>query len=73
MCDCGALFTQIPETITEDDNSPPVQRDELKHEDDLKKVSVIDADSRGMTVCWVLFPIRKEVWCCERLAALGPC
>lgn len=36
-------------------------------------VTVIDADSRRMTVRWVLFPFRKEVWCCERLAAWACC
>lgn len=71
MCACD--FTRISENVTDDGNSPPVQQDELKHEDDLKKVNVIDADSRRRTVCWVLFPIRKEVWCCERLATLGRC
>lgn len=33
-----------------------------------KKVTAIDADRRRMTVCWVLFPFQKEVWCCERLS-----
>lgn len=33
-----------------------------------EKVTVIDADSCRMTMRWMLFPFRKEVWCCERLA-----
>ena len=34
-----------------------------------EKVAVIGADSGRMTVRWVPFPLQKEIWCCERLAA----
>lgn len=69
----GWLFPLTLETITDDDSSPPVQRDEVKRDDELKKVTVIDTDSCGMTVCRMPFPFQEEVWCWKHLATSDRC
>lgn len=38
----------------------------------LWKVTLTDVDSCRMTAKWALFPLPKEAWCCERLAASSP-
>lgn len=73
MSSCGWLFPLTLETITDDDSSPPVQREEVKRDDELKKVTVIDADSCGMTVCRMPFPFQEEVWCWKHLATSDRC